>query len=220
MPFEVLRFLKDFGGSIYQDVSVDTMVINKCSDTKIIPLFYPDGLAKPFNATHHYPILAGRDPDGKEHYVTWVKGDDREWCFTSVTDGARFAAYSNRLGETRVTSRFYVLALQRDPSDMQPPYPRAIRGSMDETGPLSWVRFWPNKGGGYDKMMSQCGRTTSTWLGPDDEDLEAFLEEVAASVDETDTKDTREDKLASALEESGILRFGEQKSVLSALFAN
>ncbi len=63
---------------------------------------------------------------------------------------ARFTAvYTDEVGETHTTTEFFVLSLRHDPSDVVPPYPRARKGAMDPTGPVSWLRFWPYKDPDY-----------------------------------------------------------------------
>ncbi len=97
-----------------------------------------------FQGTGHYPILAGYDSDGEPLYVAAVRLDHL-WHFTTVEDSASTAVYTDEVGETHTANNFFVLALRHDPSDFPPPYPRTRKGAMDPTGPVSWLRFWPEK---------------------------------------------------------------------------
>ncbi len=123
------------------------------------------GQKSPFNATGHYPILGGYDPTGQLLYVAAARLE-HVWHFTTVRDGASTAVYTDEVGETYTTNRFFVLALRHDPCDFAPPYPRARKGAMDPTGPVFWLRFWPEKDPEY------C---EDTRLVIDDPLLESFL---------------------------------------------
>ncbi len=97
-----------------------------------------------FDATGHYPILAGYDDAGEPLYIAVVRVD-LLWHFTTVRDGASIVFYSDEVGQTHMVENFFVLALRHDPCDSPAPYPRARKGAMDPTGPVSWLRFWPEK---------------------------------------------------------------------------
>jgi len=126
----------------------------------------------PFDVTGHYPILAGYDPSGEPLYVAAVRLE-LLWHFTTVRDGAFLVYYSDEVGETHIADEFFVLALRHDPSDFSPPLPRAHKGAMDPTGPVFWLRLWPEKDPEYFKI--EDGRLH------DDRLLESFLNEFAAS---------------------------------------
>ncbi len=126
----------------------------------------------PFDCAGHHPLLAGYSSGKKPYYVAAVRIDLR-WYFTCVTDGASTANYTDEMSETRVTDEFFVLALRHDPpltSDLRHP-----RGALDPTGPVFWLRFWPEKDPSY--YEPEDGR-----LRDDDRLLEAFLNEVFAYV--------------------------------------
>jgi len=122
-----------------------------------------------FKGTGHYPILAGYDSDGEPLYVAAVRLDHL-WHFTTVKDSASTAVYTDEVGETHTANDFFVLALRHDPSDLPPPYPRVRKRAMDPTGPVFWLRFWPEK----DPEYYEDTRLT------DDRLLESFLNEFAA----------------------------------------
>jgi len=131
-----------------RNFSVDSMVI----DGNAVLWLRFDSIS-PFDATCHYPILAGYDRD--EHsgesalYVAAVK-DEFGYHFTSVQDGARMVRYTDENGDMRGADVFFVLALRHDPGyDLSPPYPRIPRGAIDPTGPLYWLKFWPQKDTDY-----------------------------------------------------------------------
>ncbi len=106
----------------------------------------------PFNPTGHYPVLAGFDPSGKALYVAhdsdFPPGPNFFTCEESIVQAEDSKSYpfsSEPNGKPFGTGKVYVLSLQHDPSDIQPPYPNTPQGAMDPTGPLHWLRFWPNK---------------------------------------------------------------------------
>ncbi len=87
-----------------------------------------------------------------------------------MKDGASTAVYSDEVGASRIADEFFVLALRHDPSDFPPPYPRARKGGMDPTGPVSWLRFWPEKDPEYFEDSPLV----------DDRLVESFLDEFSA----------------------------------------
>jgi len=128
---------------VLRDFAVDTMVL-----TGNTVLWLPvDGYQSPFNVTGHYPILAGYK-ENQPLYVAAVKFDN-DYYFTVVKDGASTVRYINGDGKKRETHKFVVLALRYDPSDLMPPYPHASASAMDPTGPLHWLKFWPEMDPGY-----------------------------------------------------------------------
>jgi len=128
----------------------------------------------PFDVTGHYPILAGYDQDGMTFYVAAVK-IEFVYHFTCVEDGARTARYTDEIGDTYETDEFFVLALRHDPSDFTPPYPRIPAGAMDQTGPLYWLKFWPQKDPEY-CAVSETAKS-------DDKNLESFLDSYSDSTE-------------------------------------
>lgn len=119
-----------------------------------------------FVANGHYPILAGYDRFGNALYVAAVK-IGFIYYFTCIEDGARRAKYTDEIGDTHETDNFLVLALRHDPSDLTPPYPCSTGGALDQTGPLYWLKFWPEKDPDY------CAATDSAEA--DDGHLESVL---------------------------------------------
>lgn len=122
-----------------------------------------------FHSTGHYPILAGCRyfPTLRRAllYVAAVRSGDI-WYFTHVQEGASSATYTDEVGDVQTTHDFFVLALRHNPSDMTPPYPRTRRGAMDPTGPVFWMKFWPER----DPDYFEDSRLT------DDRYLESFLD--------------------------------------------
>jgi len=98
----------------------------------------------PFDATGHYPILAGYDSSGNPLFVAAVRIEFLCY-FAPVAEGASTLTYQDELGDEHVSHGFFVLALRHNPSDISPPYPRARAGAMDPTGPLYWLRCWPER---------------------------------------------------------------------------
>jgi len=128
-----------------------------------------DGQKARFDTTGHYPILAGYGKDGTSLYVAAIRLE-LLWYFTCVKDGASTATYTDEIGESHITHKFFVLALRYDPDSFTSPYPRAHKGAMDPTGPVFWLKFWPEKDVDYfedDRLV-------------DDRILESFLTEISA----------------------------------------
>jgi len=157
--------VKSGHGNLTGDFSVDTMLL----DGHTVVCLSVVGQDLPFEATGHYPILAGYDDTGEPLYVAVVRVD-LLWHFTTVRDGTSIVFYSDEVGQTHMAEKFIVLALRHDPCDSPVPYPRARKGAMDPTGPVFWLRFWPEK----DPEYFEDARLT------DDHLLESFLDEFAA----------------------------------------
>lgn len=132
-----------------------------------------------FNIIGHFPILAGHDGSGEPLYVAAIRVGE-VWYFTSVTNGAAEATYADELGEVHTVREFFVLALRYDPSDLQQPYPPTRKGAMDPTGPLYWLKFWPEKDPDYfEDVLLEYERppeSSSSHLleDPDNSDNERF----------------------------------------------
>ncbi|KLO09035.1 hypothetical protein SCHPADRAFT_582783 [Schizopora paradoxa] len=153
-------------GSMRSNLTVDTMLL----DGHTLVCIGVDGREAAFNSTGHYPILGGYDAHGAPLYVAAIHLEYL-WYFTSVKEGAKSAKYIDELGKTHVTTKFFVLGLRYDPCDTPPPYPRARRGAMDATGPVSWMRLWPEKDPEY--FEDDC-------LVTEDRRLTTFLDEFSA----------------------------------------
>ncbi len=122
----------------------------------------------PFDATGHYPILAGYDSSENPLYVAAVRLEFLCY-FAPVAEGASTLTYQDELGDEHVSHDFFVLALRHDPSDLAgtPPNPRILGGAMDQSGPLFWLNFWPRKDPDY--------LAASDFAELDDDHLEAVL---------------------------------------------
>lgn len=137
-----------------------------------------DGRESGFDSTGHYPILGGYDILGWPLYVAAIHLEYL-WYFTGVEEGAKVAKYNDELGTTHATTKFFVLALRYDPSDTPPPYLRARKGAMDPTGPVSWLKLWPEKDPDYfedARLIADDDRLTSFLDGISDHD--AFEHEI------------------------------------------
>lgn len=142
--------LKDIPRSIRNmgsEVVVDDLTIN--SDTTI--WIYVNGRERPFDATGHYPIFAGFSASGESYYVALAeaKGGDSEpvsFIAACVANKATAVTWTNHLGETELSQRFYIAVLRRDPVDFPPQGNSSVnnRRRIDPTGPLFWNRFWPD----------------------------------------------------------------------------
>lgn len=131
-----------------RNLFIDTMLL----DGKSLIYLRVHGSKFRFNVTGHYPILAGYNAIGEPLYLASVRLGD-VWHFTTVTNGASEATVLDELGKERTTQTFFVLALRHDPSDHQQPYPLVRKRAMDPTGPLYWLKFWPEKDPDYKKEI-------------------------------------------------------------------
>ncbi len=154
--------IEDAAKKFLRDFSVDTLLLG----VDMVLWLRIDKFWPPFVGTGHYPILAGTNQHGEELYVAAAKVDDI-YYFTCVEDGAKSARYTDEIGDVQETEEFFVLALRYDPSDATPPYPPTHAGAMDPTGPLHWLKFWPEKDPDY-VALSDSARE-------DDDHLEALL---------------------------------------------
>lgn len=135
--------------------------------------------AGPFDVTGHRPILAGYHwEDGTALYVAAVK-TEIGYHFTFVQDGASSVTYADEIGDRHEADEFFVLALRHDPTELPPPYPSIPVGAMDQTGPLYWIKFSPNKDPEY--------RAASASARMDDDHLELLLNSYSSSDDLTTT---------------------------------
>ncbi len=155
LPTPPNLIIQHYTENILRDLSVDTMLLSGDevlwlriggSDCGPDSLFVERSDQSPsmFDAAGHYPILAGFNQCGEALYVAAVEMGGI-YYFTSVEDGAWTVTYADEEGNEYRTKEFLVLALRHDPSDATPPYPRTCTGAMDPTGPLHWLKFWPEK---------------------------------------------------------------------------
>lgn len=121
-----------------QALTIDVMVL----ETNAVLWISVDGSQSPFDSTGHYPILAGNNELGRALFICAVRVEQC-YHFTCLEDGASSVRYTDEIGDTHITEKFLVLALRYDPSDRTPPYPQRHSRAMDPTGPLHWLRFWP-----------------------------------------------------------------------------
>lgn len=116
------RFVMHF---LHED---DTFML--CCSSKSGLWLEVNGSEHPFNATGHFPVLAGYSTSGKELYVARL-------CFNSytyVSDGARSVwNYACRAAEYR----FQVLVLRHNPCDVGPQM--VPKGAKFQTGPVYWI---------------------------------------------------------------------------------
>jgi len=133
---------KPIGANLHKDFSVDTMLLHV--NGHAVTCLSVDGLEARFDSTGHFPILAGYDTYGQQLYVAAIRRG-LLWHFTRIKEGVSTATYADEIGKTQTTPKFFVLALRYDPCSFMSPYPRAHKGAMDPTGPLFWLKFWPEK---------------------------------------------------------------------------
>lgn len=164
-------------------LSVDTMLLD---GHILVCLHVTSGASGPsrasrFESMGHYPILAGYDFSGDPLYVAAICVEYL-WYFTCVKDSSSIAIYTDEVGDRHSTHDFFVLALRHNPSDLPSPYPRPRSGSMDPTGPVFWLKLWPEKDPDYydDVRLS------------DDQHLVSFLNESCI-------RNCKEDEILSGL---------------------
>lgn len=132
------------GNIALNKLAIDTMVV--ASD--MVLWLGVEASERGFDVTYHYPVLAGHNSLGVPLYVAKARGENM-YHFTCAEDGAVEVKYLDEMGDECATSDFLVLALRQDPSDMRPPYPPTHHSAMDPTGPLHWLKFWPEKDPDY-----------------------------------------------------------------------
>jgi len=139
-------FIKRFSTRTLADFCIDTMSMKGDMVLWLSAAGHRTSDA-PFLPTGHYPILAGYR-DESVLYVAAVK-INQVYYFTCVEEGAYSVTYTDEFGETHNSRQFLVLTLRHDPSDITQPYPHIPDGAMDPTGPLHWLKFWPEKDPDY-----------------------------------------------------------------------
>ncbi|KLO13893.1 hypothetical protein SCHPADRAFT_940000 [Schizopora paradoxa] len=107
------------------------------------------GHSSPFDATGHYPILAGfnSEDESEELYTAIVFYDDADdgdavlskKCLVHVGDGARVVSYVDGKGNQRKTDRFFVMVLRYDPSDREYRHRDIPSSAVFQTGPAYWL---------------------------------------------------------------------------------
>ncbi|KLO08844.1 hypothetical protein SCHPADRAFT_931543 [Schizopora paradoxa] len=152
------------------------------------------GKADSFEATGHFPILAGYDESGRALFC--AEGDRSvSWRWTSVLDRSSIAIFKDVFGEQRASQRFKVLGLRFDPSDIKEDSASDFEGAKDPTGPLHWRSVWPSEDPSLSYIMGEFGYNRMK------EELIPFLDECARSTS------YRADKQEEV--ESGIRMFKE-----------
>ncbi|KLO06943.1 hypothetical protein SCHPADRAFT_1002030 [Schizopora paradoxa] len=108
----------------------------------------------PFRTTGHYPILAGYDDRGDELYVAFsvltqsLRVSARMSCgqYATIKDGAASAAFTELCGSSHTIQRFRVPVLRHNPCDITSAHPISVHNQrLDPTGPLAWLKYWPEK---------------------------------------------------------------------------
>ncbi len=74
-----------------------------------------------------------------------IKAEEGNSFITVVADGASAVTYMDDLGQAHITHKFCVIVLRHNPSDMFPPYPLIPKGTIDLTGPMFWLKLWPER---------------------------------------------------------------------------
>ncbi|KLO12126.1 hypothetical protein SCHPADRAFT_891020 [Schizopora paradoxa] len=151
-------FFKKIISSIQEDLH--TGCIDRADTTLLSPQMVTTvmhtELESPFNSTSHSRILAFYDNSGMPFYLASVRNPNAAWgmpyFFTSVKDGDTVATWYDEHGRANTTSNFMVLVLRHDPIDFPTGHnynpwrnlrPRA--GSLDPTGPIYWLQYFPKK---------------------------------------------------------------------------
>ncbi|KLO06488.1 hypothetical protein SCHPADRAFT_946058 [Schizopora paradoxa] len=170
LPEPSAVLLGHHGRKFPKKFSVDTLLL----DGHSFVCLRVHGRTKGFYALGHYPILVGfKSSRGGARraplYVGVVRFEDN-WYFTCVEEGALRVTYTDEVGDVKNMHDFFVLALRHNPSDIAPPYPRSRTGAMNPTGPVFWLKLWPEKDPEYYEDL----RLT------DDRYLESFLNRVRA----------------------------------------
>jgi len=137
---------KVFGKDSREDLSVDVMMI----EAQSVACVGVDGKRNPFDATGHYPLLAGYDTCGRARYLAMAvnmslidSSGIETYYFSCVAEGESTMTFFDEDGEMHVTQEFSILVLCHDPSDLHQPFPLGHERAMDQTGPLFWLKYLP-----------------------------------------------------------------------------
>ncbi len=136
-----------------EQIDVDTMSL---SGDAVLWLSV-NGDDAPFDATGHYPILAGYDSSGNPLFVAAVRIEFLCY-FAPVTEGASTLTYQDELGDEHVSHDFFVLALRHDPFDTSPPYPRARAGAIGSDRSFILAKLLAEEGSGVLRRRTSEGR--------------------------------------------------------------
>jgi len=116
----------------------DQLLMYDSGGVKLALWLRVDGVEHPFDATGHFPVLAGYDTSGREIFVARAFfGDTNQPKFCYVCDGACSVSIVGKDGRGRTTSRFDVMVLRHDPCDVGVEVPE---GAKFQTGPVFWMR--------------------------------------------------------------------------------
>ncbi|KLO08846.1 hypothetical protein SCHPADRAFT_981263 [Schizopora paradoxa] len=136
-----------------QNVSVDVLT---CDYDDLMEIQV--GEADTFDATGHYPILAGYDETGRAgraHFCARIGSDPENW--TCVPEGSSIASFTDAKGEIQDSPKFRVLVLRFDPSDTLEDSARNVEGIKNPTGPLHWRSIWPCEDPSLSYVMDESG---------------------------------------------------------------
>lgn len=111
------------------------------------------GHSSPFDATGHYPILAGlnSEDESEELYAAVVFDDDADVDdrgaatlakkrLAYAEDGAREVCYVDDEGNLRATDRFFIMVLRYDPGESAYRHRNIPRSATLQTGPTYWLK--------------------------------------------------------------------------------
>ncbi len=148
--------IEDFTKNALRAFSIDTMLL----EVDTVLWLRIAGSNSPFDTTGHYPILAGFSQRGEPIYVAAAKVH-HTYYFTCVEDGASaMTRWERSIKQESFSLSLFVTIVT-------PPYPRTPTGAMDPTGPLHWLKFWPERDPDYAAL------TDSAWN--DDIHLKSLL---------------------------------------------
>jgi len=108
-------------------------------DSHLVHYILIDGRKEAFDATGHYPILAGAGSTGKERYVAFHVVLYKSTYVSSVSDGDRKITFVDNKGIMVDTHDFFIPVLRYNPSDLIN-FEQTPEDAIDRTGPLYWRR--------------------------------------------------------------------------------
>lgn len=157
--------------------------------------------ATSYDAMGHFPILAGESQSGVPLFVARSKITR---CLSCVAEGESTIRVTGRKNDFFDEDKFSVLGLRHDPCDMYPPYPHRPEGAKDPTGPLYWLKFWPDKDEDFPVEYSNMEEIIR---------LETFLNVFSKSVNLlTDSMKERSRKFQEALAATAPASLGPTKN--------
>lgn len=87
----------------------------------------------------HFLVTVGTRDTGESLYLAAEEDDNSGYKITCARNGEIIGA----MGTQR--SKFWVFVQTQNPLDIPPPFSHIPKGAMDPSGPLYWLKIWPER---------------------------------------------------------------------------